>query len=254
VRLALGEPERLALRDAQRAWIKRRDDTCRLATVPASRAAWLAELAQDYAKTVCVVRFTNERARDLEGMISASPSSPPARSAPDAAAPRNPAPVSPPIAETGGNVYDLVARTPRSTGKWYFETAVKPGDLARTSEQALFIGVRSNAQSIGTLLTLHKRDVAREPVNIGVAVDLDAGKLYIRENGAWRDGTPGDSGGQDLKLGRPYFAFVTSSAALDPALRSHSLEPNFGQQPFVYAVPDGYRPIDSQPPLTISER
>jgi len=249
----LAPTDRLALRDAQRAWIKHRDAVCRLTAEPATRGAWLAELAQDYAKTVCVVRFSNERARELERRIAAPPSAAPVMG------PRPVAPSAAPLASAasaahiGGNVYDLVARTPRSTGKWYFESEVNIGDLARESERALFVGVRTQSQSIGTLLTLHKRDVGRDALNIGVAVDLDAGKLYIRENGKWRGGGPGESGGQDLKLGRPYQGWISSSTALDQAIQRHSLDTNFGQRAFVYAVPDGYRPIDTQPPMTRRE-
>ncbi len=250
LRSTLGETGRVELRDSQRGWIKHRDLVCRLQAAPASRAVWLAELAQDYAKTVCVVRFTDERASELEGRLAA-----PAVARPAIAAPRRVAPeIAPPeIADGSANVYELATRTPHSAGKWYFEFAVKVGDLAQENERTLFIGVRTSSLSTGTLVTIHRQDAAREPVNIGVAVDLDAGKLYIRRNGAWHEGAPGESGGQDLKLGRPYNGWVSSSVALGPALKEHSIEPNFGQQPFVYALPDGYRPIDLEPPMAIPE-
>lgn len=234
LRSKLDDAGRLDLRDAQRAWIKRRDQVCRLDNSQGGRAVWLASLSQDYAKTVCVVRFTTERAKELDARL-AQP---------------NVASAAIPSAE----VYDLAERTPRATGKWYFEAAVNVSDLARASEQALFVGVKTETQSTGTLLAIHKRAVARGPLNIGVAVDLDAGKLYIRENGVWRGGGPESSGGQDLKLGRPYRGWVSSSAALGGALEAGALAPNFGQHPFTYSLPDGYQPMDAQPPMTISER
>ncbi len=234
LRAKLDGAGRLDLRDAQRAWIRRRDQVCRLDNSQGDRQAWLASLALDYAKTVCVVRFTTERARELDARL-AKPN------------------LEPPPTETA-DVYELAAPTPRATGRWYFETAVDISDLARSNEQALFIGVRTDTQSIGTLMAIHRRDVARGSVNIGVAVDLDAGKLYIRDNGLWRGGGPGSSGGQDLKLGRPYRGWVSSSVALGRALDARTLAPNFGQNAFTYSLPDGYLPMDTRAPVTIPAR
>ena len=241
LRAKLDSAGRLDLRDAQRAWIRRRDQVCRLDNSQGDRAAWLASLARDYAKTVCVVRFTGARARELDARLAepyAAPAPSPAKASESPSA----------------DVYELATPTPRVTGKWYFETAVDVGDLARASEQALFIGVRTDTQSTGTLLAIRKRDVARDAVNIGVAIDLDEGKLYIRENGVWRGGGPGSSGGQDLKLGRAYRGWVSSSAALGRALEARALAANFGQTAFAYSLPDGYRPMDARAPVMISGR
>ena len=241
VRARLGATGRLDLQAAQRAWIKRRDRACHIDNSQGDRAAWLASVAQDYAKTVCVVRFTDERATELEAQAR----QPNAVTEVGRAAPQSPA---------TAEVYDVAASAAHSTGKWYFETTVDVGRLAQTSEQALFIGVKSPYQSTGTLLTIHKRDATRGSVNVGVAVDLDAGKLYLRDNGAWRNGPPGSSGGEDLPLGRPYQGWVSSSSSLSRALASHILAPNLGQQAFVYALPDGYQPMDTQPPEPVLER
>jgi uncharacterized protein YecT (DUF1311 family) len=237
LRARLNDSGRLTLRDAQRAWIKRRDQVCGLNSSEGDRAVWLTGLSKDYAKTVCVVRFTNARATELQVQAGA----------PQASA----QPPAPTQAQTA--VYDLTNVTPKMTGKWYFEAAVDVGGLAKANEQALFVGVRGRGQSVGTLIAIHRRDIGRAPGNVGVAIDLDAGKLYLRDNGAWRNGGPGSSGGLDLKLGQSYAGWVSSSVALDAALKAKVVDVNFGERGFVYALPDGYTPLDRAPPKPLAQ-
>jgi len=235
----LDDAGRLVLRDAQRAWIRRRDAVCGIEQSEGDRAAWLADLSRDYARTVCVVRFTGGRVAQLQAQLAA----------PEPAS--APAPVAASTAPAEAS-YDLRARMPQSTGKWYFETALRVGALADAAEQAIFIGERGpGGGSLGTLQTIHRRDAGAPDRNVGVAVDLDNGKLYIRTNGVWREGGPATSGGLDVKLGRPYVAWVSSSAALDHAVGTGAIDVNLGQRPFVYAIPDGYLPMDGAPAITV---
>jgi len=106
---------------------------------------------------------------------------------------------------------------------------------------------------VGTLHTIHRRNIGQPPVNIGVALDLDAGKLYIRVDGGWRQ-QPGSAAGLDLKLGRPYVAKLTSSVPLGPYLDRGLVEVNFGQHAFTYALPDGYVPLDNVGPRRVMEQ
>jgi uncharacterized protein YecT (DUF1311 family) len=263
LRTRLDSAQRLELRDAQRAWIARRDQVCGLATAKGDRAAWLAGLAGDFGKTVCVVRFTSAREAELDARLAALTGRPQTPAASPAPAPQpapsvapTPAAAAPTAAPlpAGGAAYDLRAHAPKTTGKWYFEAALDTGRLAGLSEQALFFGVKDpGGGSHGSLITLHRRDVGQAPRNLGIAVDLDAGKLYPRFNGAWTSGAPGSSGGLDLKLGRPYVAWLSSSSALDPGLQIRAVQLNLGQQGFVYALPDGYTPIDPAGAVAVRE-
>ena len=74
-------------------------------------------------------------------------------------------------------------------------------------------------------------------------VDLDNGRLYISESGAWPDGEPGSAGGAELIHGRGYRMMLTSSVAVNEFLRSGTLTVNLGEKGFVYSVPAGYRPL-----------
>ena len=54
----------------------------------------------------------------------------------------------------------------------------------------------------------------------------------------------GSNEGADLKLGRDYYSiFMISTAELrQRMLDSGAFVPNFGDDPFAYAMPDGYQP------------
>jgi hypothetical protein len=80
-------------------------------------------------------------------------------------------------------------------------------------------------------------------LTLGFAMDLDNGKLYMSDRGAWENGDPGSAGGSDLPRGRSYGMTLTSSVAVNDFLRSGALNVNLGETGFVYAVPAGYRPL-----------
>jgi uncharacterized protein YecT (DUF1311 family) len=218
------------LRHQEIAWIKARAQACQVDTREPDRDRWMANLLADYSKTVCVVRFTERRVAELRAQEAALVQPAPATPAP------LPLPQAlPPIDydHAGvGDIYELVAQKTPSTGKWYFEVVLNQGEIARDASSVMFVGVQGlGFSNVGTLHTIHRRNIGQPPVNIGVALDLDAGKLYIRVDGGWRQ-QPGSAGGLDLKLGRPYVAKLTSSVPLGPYLDRGLVEVNFGQHAF----------------------
>ena len=54
---------------------------------------------------------------------------------------------------------------------------------------------------------------------------------------------PGSARGLDVKLGRQYRAFVISSVAMNGLIAKQLIQINFGDRPFAYAMPPGYRPF-----------
>ncbi len=251
------------LRGQEIAWIKARAQTCHVDTKEPDRDKWIANLLKDFDKTVCVVRFTNRRIAELQeqqAALSHSASSVPAPLPPleksSPTAPALPAPSSATAENTvpaGGDVYGLVAQKHVSRGKWYFEISLDRGEIAKDASAAIFIGVKGIGFSdVGTLQTVHRRDIGQPKVNVGIGVDLDSGKLYIRVNGAWTE-EPGSADGSDLKLGRPYLSLLNSSVPLNAYLDHGLVEVNFGQKGFVYTLPDGYQPLDTAPPLRVVE-
>ncbi len=257
------------LRHQEIAWIKARAQTCHVDTKEPDRDKWIANLLKDYSKTVCVVRFTERRIAELReqqaalaGPTHAAPAPLPPLEPPHevgSGAPAAPgaeptAPTQPGVAALAGDIYELDARRDVSVGKWYFEAALDRGEIAKTASASIFVGVKGiGSSAVGTLQTIHTHHVGQPKVNVGIAVDLDDGKLYIRINGAWQ-AEPGSAGGIDLKLGRPYVSALSSSVPLDAYLTDGLVDMNFGQRWFVYALPDGYQPLDTSPPRRVVEQ
>lgn len=224
---------KIELRQSQLAWLRQRDAVCLLKTRVQEREKWLRDIAQDDAKASCVTRVTRERIAELERMQPAPPAPAPLP------LPAPPAPVhnNPDVA------YDQHKATVHSSGKWYFELTLDYARAAAVGPSTLTLGVWDKHQLIGVMENIRSTDGARPTVRLGIAVDLDNGKLYQRKDGAWLDGAPGSNAGTDVKLGREYYStFILSAGDPAPYLQQQAIVPNFGDKPLQYALPDGYRP------------
>lgn len=238
---SLSPADRITLRNEQRAWLKTRDQECGITWSKGDREAWFADLLKDYQKTVCVVRLTNARVAALASDQQAN------RVAP--------APVSAPAAGADALVYDLQSNQPKSSGKWYFEVKVDGPAIQKMTEVTLFIGVAQAAsasgaanedgQASGSFVMIRRNNKEPDSGTMGFALDLDNGKLYTSQDGAWEGGAPGSAGGIDILKGRIYKAYLTSSTAVNPFLKAHALELNYGDHGFVYHLPDGYKPLEA---------
>ncbi len=238
---SLSPDDRTALRNEQRAWLKTRDQTCGITWSKGDREAWFADLLKDYQKTVCVVRLTNARVQALGSDQKTNSVGPAANPAPSASS-------------DGELVYDLQSNEPKSKGKWYFEVKVDGAAIQKLAEVTLFIGVEQsqpeqgaaneNGQASGSFVMIRRNNKTPDSGTLGFAVDLDNGKLYTSQDGAWEGGGPGTAGGLDLLKGRTYKAYLSSSSAVNPFLKAHALDLNYGDRGFVYHVPDGYKPLE----------
>lgn len=235
---SLSPDDRTSLRNEQRSWIKTRDQQCGITWSKGDREAWFEDLLKDYQKTVCVVRLTNTRVAALENYKNTNKVAP--------AADTN-------TSATGEPLYDLQSNQPKTSGKWYFEVKVDGPAIQKMAEVTLFIGVAQAAPAAGAAneegqasgsMVMIRRNKQPDSGTLGFAVDLDNGKLYTSHDGAWEGGAPGTAGGLDLLKGRVYKAYVDSSAAMNPFLKSHVLELNYGDHGFVYHLPDGYKPLE----------
>jgi uncharacterized protein YecT (DUF1311 family) len=227
----LDDVKKGALRDEQRAWLKKRDGACQLDRRESDRERWLQAILKDYKKTVCVVRFTRARVEQLERQLATL------------ATPAAPAQPVTPLALEDNDRYEVRAQTRHNKGKWYFEVQLNPGEIARTAETALWVSFYSAEGAVGRLLNIRRRDVGQPIVRLGLALDLDNGKCYSHADGVWRRGAPGSAGGLDVKLGRDYGAQVTSSVAMGELLDKKLIQINFGEKAFDYPMPPGYRPF-----------
>jgi uncharacterized protein YecT (DUF1311 family) len=239
---SLTPEDRTALRNEQRAWLKTRDQSCGITWSKGDREAWFADLLKDYQKTVCVVRLTNARVEALESYQKVNKVAPAADPGPAASS-------------DGELVYDLQSNEPKTRGKWYFEVKVDGAAIQKIAEVTLFIGVEQsqpeqgaaneNGQASGSFVMIRRNNKTPDSGTIGFAVDLDNGKLYTSQDGAWQGGGPGTAGGLDLLKGRTYKAYLSSSTAVNPFLKAHALDLNYGDRTFLYHLPDGYKPLET---------
>jgi uncharacterized protein YecT (DUF1311 family) len=239
----LDEAKKLDLRTEQRAWLKQRDTACQLDSKESDRERWMQAILKDYTKTVCVVRFTRSRVAELDRMLAsrAAPASAPA----PAPAP-TPAPTTRPTLEDN-DLYEVNASIRHSRGKWYCEFQINIGEIARTAETTLAIGfVNPGGGMAGRLVNIRRRDREMPIARLGLALDVDDGKVYSRANGNWIGGAPGSAQGLDVKLGREYGARVVSSVAMNELVDKQLIQINFGEKPFAYPMPSGYRPFSER--------
>lgn len=75
---------------------------------------------------------------------------------------------------------------------------------------------------------------------IGVAANLDNGRVYYRIGDRWIDGPPDNSNGIRLQKGLVYVAAASLTSPGQQNLRGESWVFNFGDTPFTYQPPQGY--------------
>ncbi|WP_313950460.1 lysozyme inhibitor LprI family protein [Accumulibacter sp.] len=240
----LNEGDKANLRQAQRRWIKDRDAACQLDTKESNRERWYQALLKDYAKTVCVTRYTRQRTNELQAMLVTL--SPQQDTTPPQQRPSMPA--SPAAEKQSEAEYKKGPSTLHSSGKWYFEFAVNYGEVVRIEPCVLSVGVANKTLFTGMLVNIRqKKHADKDVVRYGFAVDLDNGKLYMSRNGVWVDGDPGSNLGYDLKLGREYHAgFTVSADSADPYLERKAIVSNYGDSAMTYTLPAGYSPWRNQ--------
>jgi hypothetical protein len=155
-----------------------------------------------------------------------------------------------------------------SSGKWYYETTLTtlPASMdpligfSETNNASLFS--QYTGQSVSSYAIYHissntylqkvnggsftntNTTVASQGDIIGVAIDLDGGKIWFSKNGTWVDnGNP--STGLNAQ-------FTGLSGTFAPAMRgtggvtTTTLTANFGQRPFAYTAPSGFKALCTQ--------
>lgn len=237
------DSEKKILRDEQRSWLRTRNSVCHLDARESNREKWVQAISSDYQKTVCVVRFTQQRIYTLEsyqknGIAGTQSQSTSPVTKEDSSAPTLPG--LPPDYTTRSNIS-------RGDGKWYFEIKVNMAELAKHGNASLFLGLEDQmGNGYGKLLYAYGNSTQRSVFNFGFAIDLENGKLYRHVNGEWLAAAPDSAKGVDLKLNRRYFVKATSSAPVFNPLRSpvNVVSINTGEKAFEYSLPAGYRPFN----------
>jgi uncharacterized protein YecT (DUF1311 family) len=225
---------KLALRLAQRAWIKDRDATCELDTKESNREKWFQALLLNYSKTVCVTRYTRHRTSELEARLAG-------------ASPQADGVGKPAVDPRSDFAYDRQPPTEHASGKWYIEFTLDYAKVVGIEPGVFTLGVWSKTLQSGAIINIRKRDAGKDIRRIGFAVDLDNGKLYYSENGEWTNGKPGSNQGIDIKPRDSLYAGIRTSAdSIKPYLESRAIVANYGAEPMAYALPEGYSPWQSR--------
>jgi hypothetical protein len=151
-------------------------------------------------------------------------------------------------------------------GKWYFEVQIDHARIPKTLEGSLLIGVQGeyvfmasrpyrlrhknmvfdfgNGDSLTVVGNLGD-GISLPKVTVGIAVDLDKSKLYMRQDGEWLDGEPGSDRGTNLGHGRVYTAQILSSVPIENLIAQKIVDVNFGDKPIADPLPAGYAPFES---------
>ncbi|OGP68866.1 MAG: hypothetical protein A2W27_01350 [Deltaproteobacteria bacterium RBG_16_44_11] len=235
----LAKDEQEKLRQDQRAWIKERDSVCNCTSKESNREKWYQWLLKDYRKTVCVTRYTRQRTAELDRMLTDLSLKSEVKETPTVPA----QPASKKVKNVQGN-YAMWSTNNKTSGRWYFEVTINRADIAKFSPTALSIGCtdRKFHTTSGVLYQIRSSDTNAPVFREGFALDLESGKLYLRGNGTWYKGVPGSSGGLDLKL-NPHNCGIETTVLIAPLIEKGYLQLNFGEKPFVYSIPDSYRPF-----------
>jgi uncharacterized protein YecT (DUF1311 family) len=247
---SLDEPGKAKLRDAQRAWLKDRDKDCALDNKISDREKWLQAILADKSKTVCVVRYTFARVTQLNEILSDV--DPDAATNDLPAAPQAPRFDGAPAATAGlpaglvffDDGYEAGTEQTHRQGKWYYELWIDRGGIAKLGDLLLDAGYETPDGPGGVVKTISVRrsHTGVEPLHVGIAIDLDNGGVYFRENGQW-DIQPGSAGTIEVKLNHDYKVGLDGSSELRELMKRNLLKINLGGQNFEYALPDGYRPF-----------
>jgi hypothetical protein len=131
-----------------------------------------------------------------------------------------------------------------SSGKWYYEAAYVSG----VSDSRVLWGFGTDATSVTSVSLPFEYSFNGQSANtMQIAIDYDAGKIWYGFNNTWV------SSGNPSAGTNPYQTFTPSSyPILVPGVRIYGAADgtttsaaNFGQRPFTYTPPTGYKALNT---------
>lgn len=128
----------------------------------------------------------------------------------------------------------------RERGKWYAEVEVKGHELWKARPLGIRLQVHGERAQGPSLAQAATRIAPGGRKIVGVAVDLDAGRLRHAIDGRWQPA--GAAEGEAIEPAQRYALRLHGSASMEEHLRAGVLRLNTGERPFVHAPPDGFRP------------
>jgi hypothetical protein len=178
---------------------------------------------------------------------------------------------------SGTSISDVWGTFGMTSGKWYFECSVsalsatvyigvgqgggtgEPTDDLATSPASYFYSSVDGNKFYGNTGTAYGDTFGAGNV-IGCAIDMDNGKIWWSKDGTWQasgDPAAGTNAAFTDLLTRGSNAFLAFSST-NGASNSNTLNWNFGQQPFSYTPPTGFKALNtfnfSTPTVTQSNK
>jgi len=158
------------------------------------------------------------------------------------------------VTTTSGYVPDISSIAP-SSGKWYAEITWVSGSYGRIGVQDISEYVTDFGENIygwryeSNTGNLHNGGVLSSGTSygtgttVGIAMDLDAGKLWVSKDNVWQNSgnpsTGANPSASNLPVGHP-IAFACASGS-----GSSVFSVNFGQRPFAYNAPTNFKSLNS---------
>jgi hypothetical protein len=174
--------------------------------------------------------------------------------------------------ETNGNVGDGAIRNTLglSSGKWYFEATVSTNYPSNWNAGVIELTGASNAIATsngnstskfafilggGTLTWYKKTNSSLTAISpsgcadgtvMSIAVDLDSGKMWVAKNGTWADSGDPSTGTNAQFTSIPSDTYLISAFPYKDGAGYISFNANFGQRPFAYTAPSGFKALCTQ--------
>lgn len=244
----LPESAQKLLKENQQAWIKKRDSACLLDSRKLGQDAWLGKLERSDDLMLCAMKYVRNRSGQLDQWASdvktgdiGSVSKQMSLTASDWALHPN----------DHDAEYQMLTKNSHKRGLWYLEATINGDAISKLTGKkstALEIMCVDPAQKKGNgWLAYSGESDFHESTVIGIALDLNRGKIYVGQNGAWLNGMPGKSGGGDVLLGGDFVCGIHSMLPIEDLVNKDIININFGENHFVYDAPKGYQPFYSRP-------
>ena len=164
---------------------------------------------------------------------------------------------------TSNAYHNVFSTTSKSTGKWYFEvscvamaggTAFAIVGLAPVGHATSGASVGSGADGYGYYAGGNKYNNATLTafgssyaggVNIGVAVDIDAGKIWFARNNTWQASGSPSTGANEAFSGIPAGSYKGGCSLYQTAGTADQFDSRFNGAQQVYLPPAGFIPWGS---------
>jgi hypothetical protein len=172
---------------------------------------------------------------------------------------------------TSGN-YIAASTTGVSTGKWYYEVVATTYTGSGQAGEFGFRLASSSAATVGTSVgdasgfafgmalatTWYSQKYGTTAVQLTglsnattgtigmIAVDFDTGYAWVGKDGTWYNSGNPATGANPTITGITAGTYVATIAAYRDATRNYSYAANFGQRPFSYTPPTGFKALNTQ--------